>query len=184
MSNLWKEKICFYYNYFGLKRENGIDCVIAQEIADDINKSKANVSHDFANLIASPGRRNYGYNTTFIYKQLQKLMHLDKPCYVAIVGSSPTFMNVELLNKRNFIIKNQQDTFSPDALSDIQLLILTMPITQEEFNTIPENVAGIINLSGVHYNTQRPYQEIDMLSILSELWINTFDLDLDTAPQR
>ena len=178
--NTWKEKIGFYYNYFGLKRENGIDSITAQEIATDINKSRANVSHDLANLIKSPGRKNYGYNTTFIYKQLQKVMHLDKPCNIVVIGSSPSYINIDLLKKRNFIIRDQRENFSLEGLeTDVQLLILTVSITEEEFFSIPESICGIINLSGTHYETLRPYYEIDLFSILSNLWVDTLDLDFE-----
>ena len=176
--NSWQEKLGFYYNYFGTKRESGVDCITTQEIANDINKSKANVSHDLTNLIKSPGRRNYGYNTTFIYKQLQKIVQLDEPCYIVIIGSCPTFINTEPLKKRNFIIKKQRDTFSIETLkNDTQLLILTTSISEEEFESIPENIRGILNLSGKHYETERPYYEIDILSIILDLWIDTIDLD-------
>lgn len=176
----WQEKLGFYYNYFGLKRENGTDCVTAQEIANDINKSKANVSHDLANLIKNPGRKNYGYNTTFIFKQLQKLMHLDRPCGIVIIGDCPSFIDLDLLKKRNFIIKDQRDTFSTDVLeTDVQLLILTIPITKEEFDSIPDNICGIVNLSGTHYESTRPYYEIDLFTVLSNLWLDTLDLDAE-----
>lgn len=176
--NSLQEKLGFYYNYFGKKRESGIECITTMEIASDINKSKANVSNDLTNLIKSPGRRNYGYNTTFIYKQLQKIMHLNEPCYIVLIGPYLPFIDVEMLKKRNFFIKEQKDVFSEEVFEDnTQLLILTTTISQEEFNSIPENICGILNLSGKHYETEKPYYEVNILSMILDLWIDTINLD-------
>ena len=183
-NSMWLEKLGFYYNYFGKKKDIGIDNLTTMQIAKETNKSKANISNDLTKLVDSPGRRNYGYNTIFLYRELQKTIKLNNVCNLLVIGELSPFIHTNLLNNRNFYILKQTETYNKDLLlTNADILVLTKEINEDDFAEISETVSAILNLSGKSYTTEKPYYEIDFLAILTALWIDSLE-DIDVPLKK
>lgn len=100
-----------YFRYLGDLREEGTERISSQELSEMMKVTASQVRQDFNNF-GGFGQQGYGYNVGFLYKEIGKILGLDKSHHLIIVGAGnlgqalANYMNFE---KRGFLIKGLFD---------------------------------------------------------------------------
>ncbi len=154
-----------YFRYLGELRDEGVERISSQELSELMKVTASQIRQDFNNF-GGFGQQGYGYNVEFLYKEIGKILGLDKTHNLIIIGAGNlgqalgNYMNFE---KRGFILKGMFDK-NPDLIGkevrgipvqpmeDIEKFILENNIDIAVL-TIPKtgavNVAEILGNNGI-----------------------------------
>lgn len=140
-----------YYRYLGELRDEGVERISSQELSELMKVTASQIRQDFNNF-GGFGQQGYGYNVEFLYKEIGKILGLDKMHNLIVIGSGNlgqalgNYMNFE---RRGFILKGMFDK-NPDLIgkevrgipvqpmkniesfvreNDIDIAVLTIPKT-------------------------------------------------------
>ena len=75
-----------YFRYLGELKDEGIERVSSQELSDIMKVTASQIRQDFNNF-GGFGQQGYGYNVEFLYKEIGKILGLDKTHRLIIVGA-------------------------------------------------------------------------------------------------
>ncbi len=177
-----KERIPYYYRFFGKLKDNKIKRTNAEEICKIFGfKSRSTVTQNIFEILGKAGRKKYGYNTNYVYNSLQQILQLDTPCHAYVVGNILPFMESDEIKERNIVITDQE----PDL---IRLLIITDKSTHdisEILDRHPE-IEKIINFTENKYESgEVPILNFDFLEImLSSLKIPEYTITQDNMDEE
>lgn len=141
-----------YFRYLGELKDQGVERVSSQELSELMKVTASQIRQDFNNF-GGFGQQGYGYNVEYLYQEIGKILGLDKPHHLIILGAGnlgqalANYMNFE---RRGFIFKGIFDknpallgkevrglaVQSMDGLEefikefDIDIAVLTIPKTE------------------------------------------------------
>ena len=128
-----------YYRFLGELKDKGVDRISSQELADIMNATASQIRQDFNNF-GGFGQQGYGYNVELLYKEIGKILGLDRQHHMVLIGSGnlghclANYVNFE---RRGFIFDGCFDS-DPKLIGKSIRGIEIMPMEQmEEF--IKEN---------------------------------------------
>ena len=96
-----------YYRYLGDLKEQGIERISSQELSRLMKVTASQIRQDFNNF-GGFGQQGYGYNVSFLYDEIRKILGLTEQHHLIIIGAGnlgqaiANYMNFE---KRGFIFK-------------------------------------------------------------------------------
>lgn len=96
-----------YFRYLGELKDMGVERISSQELSELMKVTASQIRQDFNNF-GGFGQQGYGYNVEFLYKEIGKILGLDKTHNLIIIGAGNlgqalgNYINFE---KRGFILK-------------------------------------------------------------------------------
>lgn len=96
-----------YFRYLGELKDEGVERISSQELSELMHVTASQIRQDFNNF-GGFGQQGYGYNVEFLYKEIGKILGLDKTHHLIIIGAGNlgqalgNYMNFE---RRGFILK-------------------------------------------------------------------------------
>ena len=100
-----------YYRYLGDLKDNGVERISSQELSELMQVTASQIRQDFNNF-GGFGQQGYGYNVEFLYKEIGKILGLDRKHHFIIIGAGNlgralgNYMNFE---RRGFIFSGMFD---------------------------------------------------------------------------
>lgn len=94
-----------YFRYLGELKDNGVERISSQELSEIMNATASQIRQDFNNF-GGFGQQGYGYNVELLYKEIGKILGLDRQHHMIIIGAGnlghalANYMNFE---RRGFI---------------------------------------------------------------------------------
>ncbi len=104
-----------YFRYLGELKDLGVERISSQELSELMKVTASQIRQDFNNF-GGFGQQGYGYNVEFLYKEIGKILGLDRTHHLIIIGAGNlgqalgNYINFE---KRGFILKGIFDN-NPD----------------------------------------------------------------------
>ena len=96
-----------YFRYLGELKDEGVERISSQELSELMKVTASQIRQDFNNF-GGFGQQGYGYNVTFLYHEIGKILGLDKTHHLIIIGAGNlgqalgNYMNFE---RRGFLLK-------------------------------------------------------------------------------
>lgn len=96
-----------YFRYLGELKDDGVERISSQELSELMHVTASQIRQDFNNF-GGFGQQGYGYNVEFLYKEIGKILGLNKTHQLIIIGAGNlgqalgNYMNFE---RRGFILK-------------------------------------------------------------------------------
>ena len=96
-----------YFRYLGELKDDGIERVSSQELSRIMKVTASQIRQDF-NHFGGFGQQGYGYNVSYLYQEIGKILGLDKTHKLIIIGAGnlgqalANYMNFE---RRGFLFK-------------------------------------------------------------------------------
>lgn len=96
-----------YFRYLGELKDQGVERISSQELSKLMKVTASQIRQDFNNF-GGFGQQGYGYNVEYLFEEIGKILGLDKPHHLIIIGSGnlgqaiANYMNFE---RRGFIFK-------------------------------------------------------------------------------
>ena len=100
-----------YFRYLGELRDEGVERISSQELSELMKVTASQIRQDFNNF-GGFGQQGYGYNVDYLYKEIGKILGLDRTHNFVIVGAGNlgralgNYMNFE---RRGFIFRGMFD---------------------------------------------------------------------------
>jgi len=100
-----------YFRYLGELKDSGVERVSSQELSELMNATASQIRQDFNNF-GGFGQQGYGYNVELLYKEIGKILGLDRQHHMIIIGAGnlghalANYMNFE---RRGFIFDGAFD---------------------------------------------------------------------------
>ena len=100
-----------YFRYLGDLKDEGVERISSQELSELMKVTASQIRQDFNNF-GGFGQQGYGYNVEYLYKEIGKILGLDKKHNLVIVGAGnlgqalANYMNFE---RRGFFINAMFD---------------------------------------------------------------------------
>ena len=172
-----------YFRYLGELRDEGAERVSSQELSELMKVTASQIRQDFNNF-GGFGQQGYGYNVEYLYKEIGKILGLDKKHNFIIVGAGNlgkalgNYMNFE---RRGFIFRGMFDK-NPDLIgeevrgikirpmeelesfvreNDIDIAVLTIPkagAVEVADKLVVNGIRGIWNFAHVDLNLPKHIQ--------------------------
>ncbi len=101
-----------YYRYLGELLEHDVVRISSKELSEKMNVTASQIRQDLNNF-GGFGQQGYGYNVEYLYTEIAKILGLDRPHNIIIVGVGnlgQALANYGGLEKRGFSIKGLFDT--------------------------------------------------------------------------
>lgn len=100
-----------YFRYLGELKDEGVERISSQELSELMKVTASQIRQDFNNF-GGFGQQGYGYNVEFLYKEIGKILGLDKTHNLIVIGAGNlgqalgNYMNFE---RRGFILRGMFD---------------------------------------------------------------------------
>lgn len=75
-----------YYRYLGELMDEGIERVSSNDLANRMRVTASQIRQDLNNF-GGFGQQGYGYNVEYLYKEIGKILGLDEPHNVIVIGA-------------------------------------------------------------------------------------------------
>ena len=75
-----------YYRYLGELKEEGIERISSGELSDRMHVTASQIRQDLNNF-GGFGQQGYGYNVSYLYDEIGKILNLDKTHKMIIIGA-------------------------------------------------------------------------------------------------
>ena len=172
-----------YFRYLGDLKEQGIERISSQELSRLMKVTASQIRQDFNNF-GGFGQQGYGYNVSYLYGEISKILGLTNKHHLIIIGAGnlgqaiANYMNFE---KRGFIFKGIFD--ANPALHgkmiremevqpmenmeqfikehDIDIAVLTIPKTgavKVAEQLVKNNIKAIWNFAHIDLNVPKDIQ--------------------------
>ena len=172
-----------YFRYLGDLKEQGIERISSQELSRLMKVTASQIRQDFNNF-GGFGQQGYGYNVSYLYGEISKILGLTNKHHLIIIGAGnlgqaiANYMNFE---KRGFIFKGIFDA-NPALhgkkirdmevqpmenmeefikVHDIDIAVLTIPKTgavKVAEQLVKNNIKAIWNFAHVDLNVPKDIQ--------------------------
>lgn len=96
-----------YYRYLGELKESKVQRISSRELSQKMKVTASQIRQDLNNF-GGFGQQGYGYNVTYLYDEIGKILGLDKVHNMVIVGAGnlgQAIINYQAFEKRGFFIK-------------------------------------------------------------------------------
>lgn len=93
-----------YYRYLGELKEEGIERISSGDLSERMHVTASQIRQDLNNF-GGFGQQGYGYNVSYLYDEIGKILNLDKEHTMIIIGSGHLGMaiaNYDNFEKRGF----------------------------------------------------------------------------------
>ena len=100
-----------YYRYLGDLKNEGVERISSQELSRIMNVTASQIRQDFNNF-GGFGQQGYGYNTSYLYDEIGKILGLDKQHDMILIGAGnlgQALVNYMNLKNRGFSFKGAFD---------------------------------------------------------------------------
>lgn len=100
-----------YFRYLGELKDEGVERISSQELSELMKVTASQIRQDFNNF-GGFGQQGYGYNVEYLYKEIGKILGLDKTHNFIIIGAGNlgqalgNYLNFE---RRGFLFKGMFD---------------------------------------------------------------------------
>lgn len=100
-----------YFRYLGELKDEGVERISSQELSELMKVTASQIRQDFNNF-GGFGQQGYGYNVESLYKEIGRILGLDKTHNFIIIGAGNlgralgNYMNFE---RRGFIFRGMFD---------------------------------------------------------------------------
>lgn len=165
------KRLPLYYRYLNNLNQQGKTRVSSQELSHAVKVDSATIRRDFS-YFGALGKKGYGYNVEYLLSFFRKTLNQDEITEVALIGVGnlgTAFLKYNFLRSNNNIkivlafdkdpkkigtkvgevpvydIKNLDD-----HLNDIEVAILTVPVTEAERianKLVEKGIKGILNFT-------------------------------------
>ena len=172
-----------YFRYLGELKDQGVERISSQELSELMQVTASQIRQDFNNF-GGFGQQGYGYNVDYLYKEISKILGLDRTHNLIIIGAGNlgqalgNYMNFE---RRGFILKGLFDK-NPELLgrkvrgipvrsmdevetfireNEIDIAVLTVPKTsaiEVAEVLVRNNIKAILNFAHVDLNVPKGIQ--------------------------
>ena len=75
-----------YFRYLGELRDEGVERISSQELSELMHVTASQIRQDFNNF-GGFGQQGYGYNVEYLYREIGRLLGLDKTHHLIIIGA-------------------------------------------------------------------------------------------------
>ena len=75
-----------YYRYLGDLKSEGVERISSQELSRIMNVTASQIRQDFNNF-GGFGQQGYGYNTSYLYEEIGKILGLNKQHDMILIGA-------------------------------------------------------------------------------------------------
>ena len=75
-----------YYRYLGELKKDGVERISSQELSSIMHVTASQIRQDFNNF-GGFGQQGYGYNTSYLYDEIGKILGLDKERSMILIGA-------------------------------------------------------------------------------------------------
>ena len=136
-----------YYRYLGDLKSNGVERISSQELSRIMNVTASQIRQDFNNF-GGFGQQGYGYNTSFLYDEIGKILGLNKQHDMILIGAGnlgQALVNYMNLKNRGFSFKGAFDV-NP-ALYDRKIANIPIYPIEQMTGFIRENQIDIAVLT-------------------------------------
>lgn len=130
-----------YFRYLGELKDSGVERISSQELSELMNATASQIRQDFNNF-GGFGQQGYGYNVELLYKEIGKILGLDRQHHMIIIGAGnlghalANYMNFE---RRGFIFDGAFD-INPKLIGTNIRGIEVLPMDQMEEFVIQNNI--------------------------------------------
>ena len=100
-----------YYRYLGDLKNDGVERISSQELSRIMNVTASQIRQDFNNF-GGFGQQGYGYNTSYLYDEIGKILGLDQQHDMILIGAGnlgQALVNYMNLKNRGFSFKGAFD---------------------------------------------------------------------------
>ena len=100
-----------YYRYLGDLKNEGVERISSQELSRIMNVTASQIRQDFNNF-GGFGQQGYGYNTSYLYEEIGKILGLDQQHDMILIGAGnlgQALVNYMNLKNRGFSFKGAFD---------------------------------------------------------------------------
>ena len=118
-----------YYRYLGELLESGTDRISSKELSEKMNITASQIRQDLNNF-GGFGQQGYGYNVEYLYNEIKKILGIDKPYNIIVVGGGN--IGQALVNYTNF----EKRGFNIKAVFDINPRLIGMTIRGVEVRDV------------------------------------------------
>ena len=101
-----------YYRYLGDLKSEGVERISSQELSKIMKITASQIRQDLNNF-GGFGQQGYGYNTSYLYDEIGKILGLDKQHDMILIGAGKlgqALVNYMNLKNRGFSFKGAFDT--------------------------------------------------------------------------
>lgn len=122
-----------YFRYLGELRDDGVERISSQELSELMKVTASQIRQDFNNF-GGFGQQGYGYNVEHLYKEIGKILGLDKTHKFIIIGAGNlgqalgNYMNFE---RRGFIFSGMFD-LDPELVGQTIREVMVQPMENLE----------------------------------------------------
>lgn len=122
-----------YFRYLGELKDAGVERISSQELSELMTVTASQIRQDFNNF-GGFGQQGYGYNVEYLYKEIGKILGLDKTHHFIIIGAGNlgqalgNYMNFE---RRGFIFRGMFDK-NPELIGMDVRGVKVQPMTEME----------------------------------------------------
>ena len=160
-----------YFRYLGELKDEGVERISSQELSGLMTVTASQIRQDFNNF-GGFGQQGYGYNVESLYREIGKILGLDKQHNFVIIGAGNlgralgNYMNFE---RRGFIFKGMFDANPELVGKDVRgvkvmpmdIAVLTIPKTsavEVADKLVANGIRAIWNFAHVDLNVPEGIQ--------------------------
>lgn len=96
-----------YYRYLGEIMNEGTDRISSKELSERMGVTASQIRQDLNNF-GGFGQQGYGYNVSYLYGEIGKILGIDKHQNIIVIGAGnlgSAIVNYVNFNKRGFVFK-------------------------------------------------------------------------------
>lgn len=100
-----------YYRYLGELMQDGVERISSNELSEKMKVTASQIRQDLNNF-GGFGQQGYGYNVSFLYNEIAKILGIDKQHNLIIIGAGnlgQAIANYANFERRGFMIKGMFD---------------------------------------------------------------------------
>ncbi len=104
-----------YFRYLGELKEKGVERISSQELSSIMKVTASQIRQDFNNF-GGFGQQGYGYNVSYLYEEISKILGIDKQHSLVIIGAGhldKAIAGYTNFTRRGFVFKGAFDR-NPD----------------------------------------------------------------------
>ncbi len=122
-----------YFRYLGELKDDGVERISSQELSELMKVTASQIRQDFNNF-GGFGQQGYGYNVEHLYKEIGKILGLDKTHKFIIIGAGNlgqalgNYINFE---RRGFIFSGMFD-LNPELVGQTIRDVIVQPMENLE----------------------------------------------------
>ena len=122
-----------YFRYLGDLKEKGVERISSQELSGIMKVTASQIRQDFNNF-GGFGQQGYGYNVSYLYEEISKILGIDKQHSLVIIGTGhlgKAIAGYTNFTRRGFVFKGAFDC-NPELYGTMIRDVEVRPIEEME----------------------------------------------------